>query len=94
MNSPETGTAGREGGQGGVSHPELVIVSWGALLDEGSVVGGDVAVVRVLFQHVDLLFDLFLLVLSRWEELSPETPPTLPSRWSDPPTAQLHSLPP
>ena len=33
------------------------------LLDEGAVVGGDVAVVAVLLQHVDLQLDLLLLVL-------------------------------
>ena len=36
---------------------------WRALLDEGAVVGGNVAVVRVLLEHVDLQLDLFLLVL-------------------------------
>lgn len=50
------------------SHPELVVIPRGALLDEGPVVGGDVAVVRVFFQHVDLLLDLFLLILREGEE--------------------------
>ena len=40
-------------------------MSWGALLDEGPIVGGDVPVVRVLLQHVDLQLDLFLLVLEK-----------------------------
>ena len=53
------------------SHPELVVISRGALLDEGPIVGGNVAVVRVFFQHVDLLFDLFFLVLGEWEAVSP-----------------------
>ena len=44
-------------------YPELVIVTRGALLDEGSVVRSYVPVVGVLLQHVDLQFDLFLLVL-------------------------------
>lgn len=38
-------------------------MAWGALLDEGSVVGGDVSVVRVLLQHVDLQLNLLLFVL-------------------------------
>ena len=45
------------------TYPELVVVSRGALLDEGPVVRGDVPVVGVLLQHVDLKFDLLLLVL-------------------------------
>lgn len=34
-----------------------------ALLDERAVVGGDVPVVGVFLQHVDLQFNLLLLVL-------------------------------
>lgn len=49
------------------TYPELVIVSRGTLLDEGPIVGSNVAVVRVLFQHVDLLFDLFFFVLGECE---------------------------
>lgn len=70
--SLETGK-GKEG-QGGRpagTYPELVVISRGALLDEGSIVGGNIAVVRVFFQHVDLLFDLFLFVLGECEDMSP-----------------------
>lgn len=64
-------------GAGGrvISHPELIIVSRGALLDEGPIVSGDVSVVRIFFQHVDLLFDLFLLILGEREEVNAENHP-------------------
>jgi len=45
------------------THPQLVVVAWRTLLDEGPVVGGDVPVVGVLLQHVDLQLDLLLFVL-------------------------------
>ena len=44
-------------------HPEVVVLAGRTFLNEGSVVGGDVSVVRVALQHVDLQFDLLLLVL-------------------------------
>ena len=45
--------------------PELVVVlARGSLLHKRAVVGGDVAVVRVLAQHVDLQLDLLLLLLA------------------------------
>lgn len=88
-------TGGGAGGQArDASHPELVVVPRGALLDEGPVVGGDVAVVRVFFQHVDLLLDLFLLILGESGEVSPESPSQPPSQCSDPPSAPHSSLPP
>lgn len=83
----------RQKGHGGAgagqrhSHPELVIVPRGALLDEGSIVGGNVAVVRVFFQHVDLLLDLFFLILGEWEKVSPDFNAPIPS-------APFHFLPP
>ena len=43
--------------------PEMVIMSRWALLDESSVVGGNIAVMAVLLQHVDLSLDLFLFFL-------------------------------
>lgn len=46
-----------------MSHPELVVVAGWTLLDEGAVVRGDVAVVTVLLQHVDLGLDLLLFLL-------------------------------
>lgn len=46
-------------------HPELVVDTRGVLLDERSVIGGDVSVVAVLLQHVDFGFDLFFLILRR-----------------------------
>lgn len=49
--------------------PEMVIMSRWALLDEGSVVGGDIAVMAVLLQHVDLSLDLFLFLLSHVHDL-------------------------
>lgn len=55
-----------------VSHPELIVYARRVLLDEGPVVGGDVAMVRVLLQHVDFLFDLLLLILcdqAGWAEV-------------------------
>lgn len=48
--------------------PELVIHAGWILLDEGTVVGGDVAMMRVFFQHVDLSFDLLLFILSNTKE--------------------------
>ena len=42
--------------------PQLVVLAWGRLLDEGPVVGGDVSVVRVLLEHVDLKLYLLLLI--------------------------------
>jgi len=44
--------------------PELVIHARWVLLDEGTIVGGDVTMVGIFFQHVDLSFDLLLLILS------------------------------
>ena len=42
--------------------------------------------VRVFFQHVDLLFDLFLLILREWGEVNPKSPPRKPpSQPSNPP---------
>lgn len=38
-------------------------MSWWTLLDKGTVVSGYVAVVTVLFQHVDFSFDLLFLLL-------------------------------
>lgn len=51
--------------RGQQTHPELVVMSRWALLDEGAVVGGDVPVVGVFLQHIDLQFNLLLLVLDR-----------------------------
>lgn len=45
------------------TYPKLIVLSWWALLNKGAVVRGYVAVVAVLFQHVDLSFDLFLFLL-------------------------------
>lgn len=49
--------------RGQQTHPELVVMSRWALLDEGTIVGGDVPVVGVFLQHVDLQLNLLLLVL-------------------------------
>lgn len=46
-------------------YPELVINAGRVLLDESSVVGGDVPMVAVLLQHVYFGFNLLLLVLRR-----------------------------
>ena len=46
-----------------ILYPELVVLAGRALLDERAKVRGYVAVMRELFQHVDLQLDLFLLVL-------------------------------
>lgn len=46
-----------------ISHPELVVVAGWTLFDEGAVVRGDVAVVTVLLQHVDLGLNLLLFLL-------------------------------
>lgn len=43
--------------------PELVIMAWWTFLDEGSVVGGNVSVVRVLLQHVDFQLNFLLFIL-------------------------------
>lgn len=45
------------------THPQLVIVTWRTLLDKGTIVRGDVAMVTVLLQHVDLRLDLLLFLL-------------------------------
>lgn len=42
--------------------PQLIVLARRRLLYERAVVCGDVAVVRILLQHVDLQLDLFLLV--------------------------------
>jgi hypothetical protein len=47
----------------------LVIVPGGALLDKSPIIRGNIAVVRIFFQHVDLLFDFFLLILGEWEKV-------------------------
>lgn len=44
-------------------YPELIVDAGRVPLDEGAVVGGDVPVVTVLLQHVDLSFDLLFLIL-------------------------------
>lgn len=53
--------ANKQAGKG--PYPELIVNAGRVLLDEGAVVGGDVPVVAVLLQHVDLGFDLLFLVL-------------------------------
>lgn len=57
MSDPWRSTRGQQ------IYPELVVVSRRALLDEGAIVGGDVAVVGVFLQHVDLQLYLLFLVL-------------------------------
>ena len=44
------------------TNPELIVMSWWALFNEGAIVGGDVAMVAVFLQHVDLCLDLLLLL--------------------------------
>lgn len=46
-----------------MTNPELVVHSWRIFLDEGSIIGCYVPVVAVLLQHVDLGFNLLLLIL-------------------------------
>ena len=46
-----------------ITYPELVILSWWALLDEGAKIRGNVAVMRKLFQHINLQFNLLFLIL-------------------------------
>lgn len=46
-----------------MADPELVIVSWRAFFDEGSIVGCDVAMVRIFLQHINLQLDFFLFIL-------------------------------
>ncbi len=53
----------------GSTDPELVVISGRTLLHEGSIVGGDVPVVTVLLQHVNLSFDFLLLFLSHIHDL-------------------------
>lgn len=40
-------------------------MAWGTFLDEGSVVGGDVSMVRVLLQHVDFQLNFLLFILQQ-----------------------------
>lgn len=46
------------------THPQLVVHARRVLFNEGTIVGGDVLVVGVLLQHVDLGLDFFLFLLS------------------------------
>lgn len=55
--------AGWLAGCSGGTHPELVIVTWRTLLDKGTVIRGDVAMVAVFLQHVDFRLDLLLFLL-------------------------------
>jgi hypothetical protein len=43
-------------------------MSWWALLDEGSVIGGYVSVVGVLLQHINLQFNLLFFILDSHTE--------------------------
>lgn len=45
------------------THPQLDVHSRRVLLDEGAIIGCNVPVVAVLLQHVDLCFNLLLLIL-------------------------------
>lgn len=47
-----------------LTYPELVVYAGRVLLDEGSVVGGDVPVVAVLLQHVNFRFNLLFFILT------------------------------
>lgn len=47
------------------TYPQLVIVPWGALLNESTIVGGNVSVVGIFLQHIDLQFNFLLLVLDK-----------------------------
>lgn len=51
-----------------MADPELVIMSWWAFLDKSSIVGGDVAMVRIFLQHVNLQLDFFLFILKTNEK--------------------------
>lgn len=46
-----------------MADPELVIMSWWALFDESSIVGGNIAMVRIFLQHINLQLDFFLFIL-------------------------------
>lgn len=45
------------------THPELVIVSRGALFNESAIIGGYIPVVGILLQHIDLQFNFLLFIL-------------------------------
>lgn len=45
------------------TYPELIIHSWWVLFNKSTIIRSDISVVRILLQHVDFLFDLFLFIL-------------------------------
>lgn len=47
------------------TYPELVIMSWRALLNESTIVRGNISMMRILLQHIYLQFDFFLFILRK-----------------------------
>lgn len=45
------------------TYPELVIVSWRALLNESTIVCCNISMMRIFLQHIYLQFDFFLFIL-------------------------------
>lgn len=45
------------------TYPELIIHSWWVLFNKSTIISSDISVVRILLQHVNFLFDLFLFIL-------------------------------
>lgn len=48
-----------------ITNPELVVLSSRTFLNESSIIGGDVSVVGITLQHVDLQFDLLFFFLNK-----------------------------
>ena len=47
------------------AYPELVIVSWGALFDESTVIRCNISMMRIFLQHVYLQLDFLLFILKK-----------------------------
>lgn len=45
------------------TYPELIIHSWRVLFNKSTIIRSNISVVRILLQHVNFLFDLFLFIL-------------------------------
>lgn len=45
------------------TYPELIIHSWWVLFNKSTIICSNISVMRILLQHVNFLFDLFLFIL-------------------------------
>lgn len=56
------------------TYPELIIHSWWVLFNKSTIIRSNISVMRILLQHVNFLFDLFLFILG-WGEKKRKTKP-------------------